>query len=124
MRAIRLAARGFRNLADFELDLPTAGGVFLGPNGHGKTSLLEALYYPVLFRSFRGAVDQDVACWDGPGFGITVGTTGEGRRATGEIGASFVRASRRRRIIVDGGETRTLASPLANGWPWSSCRPT
>lgn len=112
MRATRLAARGFRNLADFDLDLPPAGGVFLGPNGHGKTSLLEALYYPVLFRSFRGAADQDVACWEGPGFGVTVGIEGEGRRATGEVGATFMRGGRKRRLTVDGTETESLADSV------------
>jgi DNA replication and repair protein RecF len=112
MRAVQLAARGFRNLADFELDLPAAGGVFLGPNGHGKTSLLEALYYPVLFRSFRGAVDQDVACWEGPGFGLSVGATGDGLRAKVEVGASFLRVARRRRITIDGGESKTLADSV------------
>ena len=88
MRAVRLAARGFRNLADFELDLPPAGGVFLGPNGHGKTSLLEALYYPVLFRSFRAAADQDVARWDG--LGVRALGRDNGRRATGEGGGRRV----------------------------------
>ncbi len=120
MRAVRLAARGFRNLADFELDLPPAGGVFLGPNGHGKTSLLEALYYPVLFRSFRAAADQDVAGWDSSGFGVTLATgdglrtTGDGLRATGEVGATFLRAARKRRITVDGAESKTLAESVGN----------
>ncbi|HEX9895553.1 MAG TPA: AAA family ATPase, partial [Gemmatimonadales bacterium] len=60
MRAVRLVARGFRNLADLDLDLPPAGAAFLGPNGHGKTSVLEAIYYPVLFRSIRHATDAEV----------------------------------------------------------------
>ena len=60
MRAERIVARGFRNLADLDLPLPPGGAVFLGPNGHGKTNLLELLYYPVLFRSLRGARDADV----------------------------------------------------------------
>lgn len=109
MRATRLAARGFRNLADFDLDLPPAGGVFLGPNGHGKTSLLEALYYPVLFRSFRAAADQDVARWDGPGFGLTVGLS-DGPPM--EVAAVFSRAGRSRRMMVDGAEARTLAESV------------
>jgi len=109
MRAVRLAARGFRNLADFDLDLPPGGGVFLGPNGQGKTSILEALYYPVLFRSFRQAADQDVARWDGPGFGLTVGLSGGPPR---ELGAVFSRAGRTRRISVDGADVRTLADSV------------
>lgn len=108
MRAVRLAARGFRNLADFELDLPPAGGVFLGPNGHGKTSLLEALYYPVLYRSFRGAADQDLAQWGGPGFSLTVGLSD--RPAT--LGALYGRVDRKRRMLVEDVEVRTLGDSV------------
>jgi DNA replication and repair protein RecF len=108
MRAVRLAARGFRNLADFDLGLPPAGGVFLGPNGHGKTSLLEALYYPVLFRSFRGAADQDLARWGGPGFGLTVGLSD--RPAT--LGALYGRVDRKRRMLVEDVEVRTLGDSV------------
>ncbi|HKP28738.1 MAG TPA: DNA replication and repair protein RecF, partial [Gemmatimonadales bacterium] len=118
MRAVRLAARGFRNLADFDLDLPSAGGVFLGPNGHGKTSLLEALYYPVLFRSFRGSADPDLARWGGSGFGLAVGlsdcrTVGPPDRLT-ELAAVYSRTDRRRRTTVDGVEGRTLSESIGH----------
>ena len=39
---------------------PRAAWSLLGANAQGKTNLLEAIYYPVLFRSFRGAPDQEV----------------------------------------------------------------
>ena len=68
MRAAHLVVRGFRNLADAALDLPPAGIALLGRNGQGKTNLLEALAYPVLFRSVRGARDREVAGFGGPGF--------------------------------------------------------
>ena len=68
MRLRHLTARGFRNLADLECDLPASGLILLGANAQGKTNLLEAIYYPVLFRSFRGAPDQEVAQFEGPGF--------------------------------------------------------
>lgn len=109
MRAVRLVARGLRNLADADLDLPPAGGVFLGPNGHGKTSLLEALYYPVLFRSVRGASDAEMACWDGPGFHVTVTLDGGPAR---EVAAQFSRAARRRRVWIDGEEQARLSEAV------------
>ena len=68
MRAHRIPARGFGNLAPLDLTLPAGGVVFLGPNGHGKTNLLELLYYPVMFRSLRGTRDQDVVSRGAPGF--------------------------------------------------------
>ena len=46
------------------------GSALLGANGQGKTNLLEAIYYPVLFRSLRGAPDQEVARFGGPGFQV------------------------------------------------------
>jgi DNA replication and repair protein RecF len=73
MRAARLVARGFRNLADTELAFPATGVALIGANGQGKTNLLEALAYPVLFRSLRGARDRDVARFGGPGFHLGLG---------------------------------------------------
>ncbi len=116
MRAIRIVARGFRNLADLDLSLPGPGAVFLGPNGHGKTNLLEALYYPVLYRSFRGAPDTDLVRWNGDsgagdGFHLSLTVGNEERpvaeREAGGRGetvftAAFQRAARRKRIARDG----------------------
>src|SRR5690606_3859854 len=72
MWAASLVVRGFRNLVDAEFTLPSEGLVLLGPNGHGKTNLLEALAYPVLFRSLRGSRDRDVARFGGIGFHVAV----------------------------------------------------
>lgn len=74
MQAASLVIRGFRNLADTTLTFPPEGVTLVGPNGHGKTNLLEALAYPVLFRSLRGALDREVGRFGGPGFhvGLTV----------------------------------------------------
>ena len=109
MRATRLVARGFRNLADLELDLPAPGAAFLGPNGHGKTSLLEAIYYPVLFRSVRGAPDLEVTRWEGSGFSLCLTTEGG---PVAELAAQFVRAGRRRKLALDGAETERLADAV------------
>ncbi len=70
MRLQRLVARGFRNLADLDCELPAEGLALLGGNGQGKTNLLEAIAYPVLFRSFRGAADQDLARIGSDGFHV------------------------------------------------------
>ncbi|MCL7963801.1 MAG: AAA family ATPase, partial [marine benthic group bacterium] len=49
----RLLIRDFRNFRELRLDLPEAGAMIIGPNGSGKTNLLEAIYYLEVFRSFR-----------------------------------------------------------------------
>lgn len=99
MRALALVVRGFRNLVDAEFELPSEGVVLVGPNGQGKTNFLEALAYPVLFRSLRGALDREIARFDGPGFHVGV-TRSNGSTVT----ATYSTATRRKKITVDGDE--------------------
>ncbi len=107
MRATALVVRSFRNLADAELELPDEGFALVGPNGHGKTNLLEALAYPVLFRSFRGAADRELGRFGGPGFHVAL-TRADG----GTVTATFQAATRQKRITVDGEECRTITAAL------------
>ncbi len=99
-------ARGFRNLAPTELTLPPEGIALLGANAQGKTNLLEAVYYPVLFRSFRGATDSAVAGFHGPGFRVESNVTRNGKAGT--IAAEFRLAPKRKRIEIDGAGRRYL----------------
>jgi DNA replication and repair protein RecF len=99
-----VSGRGFRNLAPLELALPPAGGLFVGPNGHGKTNLLEVLTYPVLFRSMRGARDLDLVAFGAPAFHLALDVAPNGAPRT--IEAGFDRETRRKRIRVDGVEQR------------------
>ena len=65
-----LAVRDFRNLERLQIDVPPEGLAIVGDNGHGKTNLLEAIYYLQLLRSARGARDQDVIRFGAPAFHI------------------------------------------------------
>jgi DNA replication and repair protein RecF len=105
----RLAVRGFRNLADATFDLPPEGVILLGANGQGKTSLLEAIGYPVLFRSFRSAQDSELVRFDGTGFAVEVEFAGRGGRH--QVASTFRLAGRRRQHAVDG----TAVDRLADG---------
>ena len=109
MRLQRLIARGFRNLADLDCEFPAEGLALLGANGQGKTNLLEAIAYPVLFRSFRGAADQDVARTGRDGF--HVGVAANGATAV-SVTATWTAAGRRKRIAVDGEEPVRLTEAI------------
>jgi DNA replication and repair protein RecF len=106
VRLRNLIARGYRNLADLEREAPPRGVVLLGANAQGKTNLLEAVYYPVLFRSFRGAADQQVS---GGSLGFHVEAELEG--SSGRVVAATYQA-RKKRITVDGEEIGRLADAV------------
>ncbi len=53
LRLERLAIRDFRNLERIDLDLSPRLTVVAGSNGHGKTALLEAIYFVATSKSFR-----------------------------------------------------------------------
>jgi DNA replication and repair protein RecF len=56
----RLHVQNFRNIALARLEFEGARGFFLGPNGQGKTNLLEAAGFFGTLRSFRGAEARDL----------------------------------------------------------------
>ncbi len=60
LRVMRLRARGFRNLAELELEPGARFNVIHGENGQGKSNLLEAIDYLGSLRSFRGALAADM----------------------------------------------------------------
>jgi DNA replication and repair protein RecF len=78
----------------------------LGANAQGKTNLLEAIYYPVLFRSFRGAADGQVA-GGAPGFAVEVHLAGA---TAASVAATY--SGRKKRITVDGEEVDRLADSV------------
>jgi DNA replication and repair protein RecF len=66
----------------------------------------------VLYRSFRGAPDQEVVRFKGPGFRVEAGLDGG---VAASVGASYAAASRRKRIVVDGQEPERVADAVG-GW--------
>ena len=66
----RLRLRDYRNFADQTLEFPAQGVAIIGDNGQGKTNLLEAIYYLEIFRSFRGAPDEQLVRFGEEGFRV------------------------------------------------------
>ena len=91
----RLIARDFRNFTHLDIALPPAGLVIIGENGHGKTSLLEAVAYLSLLRSSRGARDADVVRFGANVFHVRGELTTPARFDT--VGVGYERSSRRKR---------------------------
>lgn len=52
-----LGLQNFRSWADLDLDLTPGRTIFVGPNGFGKTNLVEALWYCATLGSHRVATD-------------------------------------------------------------------
>jgi DNA replication and repair protein RecF len=100
-----LEVRDFRNLARVELSLPPDGIAVTGDNGHGKTSLLEAISYLHVLRSMRGAHDADVIRFGAPAFHVRAHTDRT-------IGIGYERATKRKRVTLDGVEPPRLTDAL------------
>lgn len=85
LRALRL--EDFRSYAKAELAFGGDGcHLFLGPNGSGKTNLLEAVGLLSLTRSFRGREDDDLVRWGQPFFRVVGEAQGDdGERVTIEV---------------------------------------
>jgi DNA replication and repair protein RecF len=86
--------------------------VLLGANAQGKTNLLEAVCYPVLFRSFRGSADPEIVRFGGTGFHVDVRLSCGG---VGAVGATYHLSGRRKQLSVDGSEPERL-SDAVGGW--------
>jgi len=100
-----LSLQAFRNLADGAIALPAPGLVLVGPNGHGKTSFLEALLYLEVFRSFRGARERELVRYGAEGFRVEAeledGRSGApAPRRT--VAAGYDGRTRTKRVTVDG----------------------
>ncbi len=114
MRLHRLVARDFRNLERADVAVPAAGLAIVGENGHGKTNLLEAVYYLQLLRSVRGARDVELVRFGAPAFHVAAEAdvpAGGGVRARA-VGVGFERQGRRKRVRVDGAEQVRLSDAL------------
>lgn len=105
----RIAIREFRNLERVDLELPVEGVAIIGDNGHGKTNLLEAIYYLHILRSVRDARDQDVTRFGATGFHIAASAHTPNEH---EIGVGFDRATKRKKATIDGASPKRLSDAL------------
>lgn len=105
-----LRLRQFRNFEELELNFPRAGVAIIGENGSGKSNLLESIYYLEIFRSFRGATDDQLVRFGGDAFHVRGRI--ESSERTNEVGVGYELRSRRKRVLVDGAEPERMAEAI------------
>lgn len=102
--ALRLS--NFRNYIDLQVELARGINFFVGPNGSGKTGILEAVSYLAVARSLRGAGDAEVIRWGSEECGVSGDITTDGRTLT-----TTLRLGRggRKDVTVDGERLERLS---------------
>jgi DNA replication and repair protein RecF len=111
IRLDSITIQNFRNLERVNLRLPPDGIAVIGDNGHGKTNLLEAIYYLEILRSMRDTRDQDLTRFDTTGFHLAARAHSP---AEHEIAIGFERATRKKKVTIDGSAPRRLSDALGN----------
>jgi DNA replication and repair protein RecF len=109
VRLRALTVTDFRNLPRLTQSLPEGGFVLIGPNGHGKTNLLEAIHYLHALRSVRGVRDIDLVRFGADGFHLAATLAGA---RVDEMRVGFERNGRRKKIVLDGVESSRVADAL------------
>lgn len=77
MQVSRLKINQFRNLIDLELEFSPRFNFIYGPNGSGKSSLLEAIHFLSLGRSFRSALASRAIHYEASQFNLFSVVLGE-----------------------------------------------
>jgi DNA replication and repair protein RecF len=111
VRVCQLTLTSFRNYERASLLLPATGAALLGDNGHGKTNLLEAIYYLELFRSARGARDKDLVRFGDAGFHVSA-TLENSPRGALSVSAGFDSTTQKKKVSIDSVEVTRLSDAI------------
>lgn len=110
-----LTVSQFRNWDYREFELSPTMNYFVGPNGSGKTSVLEAIQFLSTGRSFRSNRDQDCVQWGTGSFSIRGGFRDE---PLDSISISYrQRGGRPRKLAKVDGDALSRLSELRGRFP-------
>ena len=91
-----LGLRDFRSWAHAELELTPGRTVFVGPNGYGKTNLVEALWYSSTLGSHRVATDAPLVRVGAPRAVVSTIMVNDGRECAVDLEIAAGRANKAR----------------------------
>jgi DNA replication and repair protein RecF len=91
-----LGLRDFRSWAHAELELAPGRTVFVGPNGYGKTNLVEALWYSATLGSHRVATDASLIRVGAPRAVVSTIVVNDGRECAVDLEIAAGRANKAR----------------------------
>ncbi|GAB6062685.1 DNA replication/repair protein RecF [Deferrisoma palaeochoriense] len=109
MRIERFRAAGFRNLAALDFSRPERICVLWGPNGQGKTNVLEAIRVASCLQSFRTHRSSDLVQFGGSGYHLRARVEADG--ITRDVSVSWTASGRR--VEVDGARPRAVQEYLS-----------
>lgn len=109
-RELRL--RQFRNFAELDVVFPSEGAAVIGPNGSGKTNLVEALYYLEIFRSFRGSADGQLVRFGEEAFHVRGRFEDPSTGSELEVTAAYETRRGLKKVTVNGAEPDRLGDAL------------
>lgn len=78
MRIVSASLRNFRCFSALTIDFEKPVVLIHGPNGSGKTSILEALHYACYLRSFKTHLPKELVLTKAEGFGVALGLVSQG----------------------------------------------
>ena len=91
-----LGLRDFRSWAHADLELEPGRTVFVGPNGFGKTNLIEALWYSTTLGSHRVGTDAPLIRAGAPRAVVSTIIVNEGRECAVDLEIAAGRANKAR----------------------------
>ncbi|MGB9823615.1 MAG: DNA replication/repair protein RecF [Candidatus Hydrothermia bacterium] len=104
----RLSLTYFRNFKEAQFDFKEGVNLITGPNGSGKTNILEAIAYVSQGKSFRKASDRDLISFNHNFFRIhAITTKGD---LTHEITAGFDGESGVKYILIDNKQIERISN--------------
>ncbi len=96
----------FRNYRELDMQPSDGLNVLIGPNGHGKTNLLESLFVLASARGLRTSRDQEMITHGEPQTRISAHVQ-DSSELTQELNVAIHRGSRRKQLSVDGKDRPT-----------------